>query len=121
MIFKMTETEQQNGGFNHGVSLFYNGDSDRQDAVILSGVSHDVAWKLYMDLNQALCNAGLAFSPKQKAANDAVLPDAFANQKIAELKNIGLQQEVKKWKRGFYIVAVLLAVSQWIYLYAPKH
>lgn len=124
MIFKITKASDVPAvpaGFDYGVSLFYDGESDIQDAVILSGVSYAEARKLYQDLNQALCNAGLTVQHKNKAANDSVLPDASVSQKIVELKNIGLQQEVKKWKRYFYFVAVLLTISQWIYLYAPKH
>lgn len=119
MIFKMVETEQPNGGFNHGVSLFLDGESDKQDAVIVSGVAHDAAWSLYMDLNAALNRAGLAVQTKNKAANDSVTPEAIANIKVLELRNVALQVEVKKWKKYYYIAAGFLVLSQWLYLFMP--
>lgn len=120
MIFKMTETEQQNGGFNHGVALFYDGESDKLDAVILSGVTREVAWKLYQELNAALGNAGLVVQTKNKAANDAELPGLAGSFKVAELTNAALQVEVKKWRKYYYVVVGFLVLSQWLYFFMPN-
>lgn len=120
MIFKMTETDGLNGGFNHGVSLFYDGETKKQDAVILSGVSREVAWKLYQELNGALCNAGLAVQTKNKAANDADLSGVVGVRKSEGLENEALRLEVKKWKKFYYIAVGFLVLSQWLYFFLPS-
>lgn len=123
MIFKITKASDvpaAPAGFDYGVSLYYDGDSDKQDAVIVSGVSYADAYRLYMDLNGALGNAGLVVQHKNKAANDAVLPEISGRLKVAELSNAALQFEVKKWKKYYYVAVGFLVVSQWLYLFMPK-
>lgn len=71
MIFKIVKTVHDDGRVNHGVSLFYDDESEKQDAVIISGVSYVAASKLYNDLNDALAKAGMVKQDLNKAANES--------------------------------------------------
>ena len=102
MIFKIVETKHTNGLTYHGVSLYQNGDSDKQDAVISSGDTYAAAFRLYNDLNTALASSGLAVQTKNKAANDSGLEE--------KSKLLSAQRDVIKWRRmalGFGAIVLI--------------
>lgn len=92
MIFKIVKTVHDDGRVNHGVSLFYDGDSEKQDAVIVSGVSYVAASKLYNDLNEALAKSGMVKQGFNKAANDSAAFEQNSQLLVAQKEAIKLRR-----------------------------
>lgn len=119
MIFKMVKTEHANGVVDHGVSLYYDGDSEKQDAVIVYGATYAAAYNLYSDLNEALSNAGLVHT-KNKAANDSGANDLRVSARVSELttrvnllvsEKAVLEKQVLNFKRSAFVSIAFIVLT----------